>query len=81
MLVAYDDQLTEHLSHVLHPERPERVVVVAAELAWRGMLGERIDTRIALPSELRRAHPVVHRVGSARVRATGIAAGNDAFDR
>ncbi len=57
MLVAYDDRLTEHLAGVRHPERPERVAVVAAALAERGMLAERVDTRIATSAELQRVHP------------------------
>ncbi len=57
MLVAYDDRLTQHLAGVGHPERPDRVAVVARELARRGMLADRIDTRLAEPDELARVHP------------------------
>ncbi len=56
MLVAYDDRLTEHLVGVPHPERPDRVRVVARELGRRGMLDERIDTAVAQPHELARVH-------------------------
>jgi len=57
MIVAYDDSLTQHLNGVPHPESPDRVRVVAQELQRRGMLGERVDTRVARPDELARAHP------------------------
>jgi acetoin utilization deacetylase AcuC-like enzyme len=57
MLVAYDDSLTAHLRGVPHPEQPDRVRVVADELRRRGMLGERVDTRVARPDELARIHP------------------------
>jgi len=60
MLVAYDDGLTAHLSGVPHPERPDRVRVVAAELQRRGMLGERVDSRIARPDEIARVHPAAY---------------------
>jgi len=60
VLVAYDDRLTEHLAHVAHPERPDRVRVVARELERRGMLGERIDTVVAQPSEIGRVHPAAY---------------------
>jgi acetoin utilization deacetylase AcuC-like enzyme len=60
VLVAYDDGLTAHLAHVPHPERPDRVRVVAAELERRGMLGDRIDARVARPDELARAHPAAY---------------------
>ncbi len=60
MLVAYDDGLTTHLSGVPHPESPDRVRVVAQELRRRGMLGERVDARIARPDELARVHPAAY---------------------
>lgn len=60
MLVAYDDGLTAHLAGVPHPESPDRVRVVAAELQRRGMLGERVDARVARPDELERAHPAAY---------------------
>jgi acetoin utilization deacetylase AcuC-like enzyme len=60
MLVAYDDGLTAHLSGVPHPERPDRVRVVAEELRRRGMLGERVDARVARPDELARVHPAAY---------------------
>jgi acetoin utilization deacetylase AcuC-like enzyme len=56
MLVVYDDRLTHHLTGVDHPERPDRVRVVARELARRGMLEERVDTALARPDELARVH-------------------------
>jgi acetoin utilization deacetylase AcuC-like enzyme len=56
MLVAYDDRLTEHLAGFEHPERPDRVRVVARELERRGMFDERIDTVVARPDELARVH-------------------------
>jgi acetoin utilization deacetylase AcuC-like enzyme len=56
MLVAYDDRLTEHLVGMPHPERPDRVRVVARELQRRGMFNERIDTAVARPVELERVH-------------------------
>jgi acetoin utilization deacetylase AcuC-like enzyme len=57
VLVAYDDRLTEHLAGVRHPEQPDRVRVVAAELERRNMLADRIDTVVAQPDELARVHP------------------------
>jgi acetoin utilization deacetylase AcuC-like enzyme len=56
MLVAYDESLTRHLAAVSHVERPDRVRVVAHELAERGLLDERIDTRRATESEVALAH-------------------------
>ena len=56
MLVAYDDRLTAHLAGLGHPEQPDRVLVVARELARRGMLEERIDTVVARPDQLARVH-------------------------
>ena len=60
MLVAYDDGLTTHLNGVPHPERPDRVRVVADELRRRGMLGERVDTRVARHDEIERVHPAAY---------------------
>ncbi|MGD1066937.1 MAG: histone deacetylase [Vulcanimicrobiaceae bacterium] len=60
MLVAYDDTLTAHLAGVPHPEQPDRVRVVARELERRGMLGERLDTRVARPDEIARVHPAAY---------------------
>ena len=60
MLVAYDDGLTTHLNGVPHPESPDRVRVVASELRARGMLGDRIDGRVARPDELARVHPAAY---------------------
>lgn len=60
MLIAYDEGLTEHLAGVPHIERPDRVRTVAAELARRGMFGERVDARIARPDELARVHPAAY---------------------
>ncbi|HTJ25619.1 MAG TPA: histone deacetylase [Candidatus Limnocylindria bacterium] len=60
MLVAYDEGLTAHLAGVPHPERPDRVRVVARELERRGMLGERLDTRLADPAEIARVHPAAY---------------------
>jgi acetoin utilization deacetylase AcuC-like enzyme len=60
VLVAYDEGLTAHLAGVSHPERPDRVRVVARELERRGMLGERLDTRLADPAELARVHPAAY---------------------
>ncbi|MBV9440154.1 MAG: histone deacetylase [Candidatus Eremiobacteraeota bacterium] len=57
MLVAYDDGLTAHLSAVAHPERPDRVRAVADELRRRGMLGRRVDARVARPDEIATVHP------------------------
>ncbi|HTW83194.1 MAG TPA: histone deacetylase [Candidatus Sulfotelmatobacter sp.] len=57
MLVAYDEGLTTHLAGVPHPESPDRVRVVAHELERRGMLGERLDPRVARPDEIARVHP------------------------
>jgi acetoin utilization deacetylase AcuC-like enzyme len=56
MLVAYDESLTRHLAAVPHIERPDRVRVVAARLAQRGLLDERIDTRRATEAEVALAH-------------------------
>ena len=87
MLVTYDDRLTEHLAGVRHPERPERVAVVAAALAEHGMLDERVDTRIATPAELGRVHPadyieLVRRECDrlARGQATNLSTGDTAID-
>jgi acetoin utilization deacetylase AcuC-like enzyme len=60
VLVAYDEGLTRHLAGVAHIERPDRVRVAAAELARRGLLGERVDTRVARPDELARVHPAAY---------------------
>jgi acetoin utilization deacetylase AcuC-like enzyme len=60
MLVAYDDTLTAHLAGIPHPEQPDRVRVVARELERRGMLGERLDTRVARPDEIARVHPAAY---------------------
>jgi acetoin utilization deacetylase AcuC-like enzyme len=57
MLVAYDDRLTAHLAGVIHPERPDRVRVVARELERRGMLGDRIDAEFAAADVIARVHP------------------------
>ena len=78
MLVAYDDRLTEHLSGFEHPERPDRVRVVARELERRGMFDERIDTAVARPDELARVHTrryieLVQRVPVARIGRRGVA--------
>jgi len=56
MLVAYDEALTLHLAAVPHFERPDRVRAVAAELAQRGLLDERIDTRRATEGEVGLVH-------------------------
>ena len=60
MLVAYDESLTRHLAAVEHVERPDRVRVVAHELAERGLLDERIDTRRASESEIALAHDLTY---------------------
>jgi acetoin utilization deacetylase AcuC-like enzyme len=60
MIVAYDEGLTTHLAGVGHPESPDRVRVAAEELRRRGMLSERVDTRIARPDELARVHPAAY---------------------
>jgi acetoin utilization deacetylase AcuC-like enzyme len=60
MLVAYDEGLTAHLSGVPHIETPDRVRVVADELRRRGMLGERVDARVARPDEIARVHPAAY---------------------
>ena len=60
MLVAYDEGLTEHLSGIRHPEGPDRVRVVAGELRRRGMLGDRVDARVARPDEIARVHPAAY---------------------
>jgi acetoin utilization deacetylase AcuC-like enzyme len=56
MLVAYDETLTRHLATVPHFERPDRIRVVAAGLAQRGLLDERIDTRRATEAEVALVH-------------------------
>jgi acetoin utilization deacetylase AcuC-like enzyme len=56
MLVAYDETLTRHLEGVAHPEQPDRVRAVAAELERRGLFEERIAVRRALESEVALAH-------------------------
>ncbi len=60
MIVVYDDGLTTHLAGVGHPESPDRVRVAAQELQRRGMLGERLDTRVARPDEIARVHPAAY---------------------
>jgi acetoin utilization deacetylase AcuC-like enzyme len=60
MIVAYDEGLTTHLAGVRHPESPDRVRIAAEELRRRGMLSERVDTRIARPDELARVHPAAY---------------------
>jgi acetoin utilization deacetylase AcuC-like enzyme len=60
VIVAYDDGLTAHLDGIGHPESPDRVRVAAAELQRRGMLGERLDARVARPDELARVHPAAY---------------------
>lgn len=56
MLVVYDESLTEHLASFPHVERPDRVRVVANELAERGLFDERLDTRRASESEVALVH-------------------------
>jgi acetoin utilization deacetylase AcuC-like enzyme len=56
VLVAYDDAFTRHLAGAGHLEDPDRVQVVAAELAARGMMSERIAVRPATRAELARVH-------------------------
>jgi acetoin utilization deacetylase AcuC-like enzyme len=56
VLVAYDESLTRHLAGVPHAERPDRVRACAVELERRGMLGERIDVRVAELAPLVRVH-------------------------
>jgi acetoin utilization deacetylase AcuC-like enzyme len=56
MLVAYDESLTRHLAGLSHIERPDRVRVVARELAARGLLDERVDTRRATEAEIALVH-------------------------
>lgn len=60
MLVAYDESLARHLAGVRHIEQPDRVRVVAAELARRGLLDERIDTRPAAEAEIALAHDLAY---------------------
>ncbi|GAC1441011.1 MAG: histone deacetylase [Vulcanimicrobiaceae bacterium] len=57
MIVVYDDLYTEHLRGIAHPESPDRVSYVAAELARAGLFGERADARDATDAELERVHP------------------------
>lgn len=56
MLVVYDDRLTQHLAGFPHPERPDRVRVVAGELERRGMLTQRVRTREASYFEVATVH-------------------------
>jgi len=56
MLVVYDDRFTQHLAGVPHPERPDRVRVVADELERRGLLHERVRTREATFFEIATVH-------------------------
>jgi len=60
MIVAYDDELTRHLSGVAHPERPDRVRVAARELARAGMFDRCVPGREASVAELERAHPAAY---------------------
>jgi acetoin utilization deacetylase AcuC-like enzyme len=60
MLVAYDDSLDRAPGRRPAPGAPDRVRVVADELRRRGMLGERVDTRVARPDELARVHPAAY---------------------
>lgn len=75
MLVAYDESLTRHLDGAPHPERPDRVRAAAAELERRGLLGERIDTRLATPAELALVHPAAY-VERAERECAGVAVGS-----
>jgi len=56
MLVVYDDTFTEHLRHVAHPESPDRVAHVVAQLEANGLFGERVAARDATDAELERVH-------------------------
>jgi acetoin utilization deacetylase AcuC-like enzyme len=56
VVVAYDESLTRHLAGVPHVERPDRVRACAVELERRGLLGERIDVRVADLASILRVH-------------------------
>lgn len=56
MLVVTDASYGDHLRNVGHPESPDRVEVVAARLAARGLLEERVAARDATDEELVRVH-------------------------
>ena len=55
MLVVYDEIYGDHLRGIPHPESPGRVEVVAAFLAARGLLSNRIAARDASAEEIARA--------------------------
>ena len=86
MLVVYDEIYGDHLRGIPHPESPGRVEVVAAFLAGRGLLSNRIAARDASAEEIARVHDpayvdLVHReVERLRGRAGYLSTGDTVVD-
>ncbi|HET6895339.1 MAG TPA: histone deacetylase [Candidatus Baltobacteraceae bacterium] len=86
MLVVYDEIYGDHLRGIPHPESPGRVEVVAAFLAARGLLSNRIAARDASAEEIARVHDpayvnLVHReVERLRGRAGYLSTGDTIVD-
>ncbi len=56
MRIVYDDLYADHLRNAGHVESPDRVEVVAARLAARGLLNDRIAPHDASDDDLLRVH-------------------------
>ena len=56
MKIVYDALYGDHLRNLGHPESPDRVEVVAARLAERGMLDDVMHPRDADDAEIERVH-------------------------
>lgn len=86
MLVVYDEIYGDHLRGIPHPESSGRVEVVAAFLAERGLLSNRIAARDASAEEIARVHDpsyvhLVHReVERLRGRAGYLSTGDTVVD-
>lgn len=86
MLVVYDEIYGDHLRGIPHPESPGRVEVVAAFLAERGLLSNRVAARDATPEEIARVHDpayvqLVHdEVARLRGRAGYLSTGDTVVD-
>jgi len=60
MIVVYDELYVRHLQGIAHPESPDRVARVAAQLARANLLAELAPARDATDAELERVHPHVY---------------------
>ncbi|HUA07911.1 MAG TPA: histone deacetylase [Candidatus Acidoferrales bacterium] len=56
MNIVYDALYGDHLRDIGHPESPDRVEVVAARLAQRGLIGDFSRPRDAADAEIERVH-------------------------